>query len=59
MPPHDPPHNNLILIVDDHAPLRQSIKGILAELGYQAVEQASNGREAISILQQQTVACIV
>ncbi|GLR12686.1 hypothetical protein GCM10007907_14760 [Chitinimonas prasina] len=59
MPPHESPHNNLILIVDDHATLRQSIKGILAELGYQAVEQASNGREAISVLQQHPVACIV
>jgi len=38
-----------ILVVDDSALVRRNIRGILSQLGHTAVDEASNGIEALSI----------
>src|SRR5689334_11029127 len=38
-----------ILLADDHAILRESLKQLLEERGLQVVGEASNGREAITL----------
>lgn len=41
-----------IILADDHAILRESLKELLEERGLQVVGQASNGREAIDLVVQ-------
>jgi two-component system chemotaxis response regulator CheY len=41
-----------ILIVDDHEPMRKIIKTILRKVGFEDMEEAENGREALSKLKE-------
>jgi Response regulator containing CheY-like receiver, AAA-type ATPase, and DNA-binding domains len=45
-----PPKEIKILVVDDHAMIRNIIKDILAKLGYSNVKDAENGMQAIEKL---------
>lgn len=45
-----PPKTN-ILIVDDMEPMRRAVRGILRELGYQNVVDASSVNQAIQVLE--------
>lgn len=41
-----------VVIADDEAMMRQFLKAILDDAGYQVVGQASNGKEAVALCQQ-------
>ncbi|MFZ8803661.1 MAG: response regulator [Candidatus Calescibacterium sp.] len=41
-----------ILIVDDHEPMRKIIKTILRKVGFEDMEEAENGREALLKLKE-------
>lgn len=45
-----PPKDIKILIVDDMSTMRRVIKSILGQLGYTNLEEAENGKEALSKL---------
>ena len=45
-----PPNTN-ILIVDDMEPMRRAVRGVLRELGYQNVVDASSVSQAIQVLE--------
>lgn len=45
-----PPKDIRILIVDDMSTMRRVIKSILGQLGYTNLEEAENGKEALSKL---------
>jgi len=45
-----PPKTN-ILIVDDMEPMRRAVRGVLRELGYQNVVEASNVSHAMQVLE--------
>jgi two-component system chemotaxis response regulator CheY len=44
--------NIKILIVDDFATLRMSLKGILEQLGYSEIDEAADGQEAVGKLKE-------
>ena len=44
--------NQGVLIVDDHELIRRGVIGLLEKAGYQNIFQASNGVEALSLIQQ-------
>lgn len=48
-----------ILIVEDESLTRESLKKILAELGFNRVIACANGYEAIDIVRQETVDLII
>jgi CheY-like chemotaxis protein len=51
-------HDHTILVVDDDADIREVLTEVLAEQGYRALT-ASNGAEALSILRNGSVPCMV
>jgi CheY-like chemotaxis protein len=54
--PREGPHP--ILIVDDHADIRESLADVLAIEGYQ-VATAMNGREALEYLKKNPAPCLI
>jgi len=44
-----------ILIVDDHEPMRKIIKTILKKAGFEDIEEAENGKEALSKLKEKNL----
>ena len=42
--------NIRILVVDDFATLRMSLKSVLEQLGYSGIDEAANGQEAVGKL---------
>jgi two-component system, NarL family, response regulator NreC len=49
---HGPARLNRVLLADDHAVLRDGLKAILKDAGFQVVGEASDGHEAIRLGQQ-------
>ncbi len=45
-----PPRDITILVVDDMSTMRRVIKSILNQLGYSNIEEAENGKDALSKL---------
>jgi Response regulator containing CheY-like receiver domain and AraC-type DNA-binding domain len=45
-----PPRDIRILVVDDMSTMRRVIKSILNQLGYSNIEEAENGKDALSKL---------
>jgi two-component system response regulator NreC len=41
-----------VLLADDHAILRESLKELLEERGFQVVGEASNGRDAVNLVEK-------
>ena len=37
-----------VFVVDDHAPMRALVRSLTAELGYEVVGEAANGRRAVA-----------
>src|SRR5438046_5912703 len=54
----DKPDGHCILIVEDDADMRASLGEILQDEGYQVAE-ASNGMEALNLLRQSSLPCII
>jgi CheY-like chemotaxis protein len=52
------PLHNKVLVVDDDASMRELLRGLLAEAGYQVVE-AENGREAVALALSELPALIL
>ncbi len=46
-----PPRDIRILIVDDMSTMRRVIKSIMSQLGYSNLDEAENGKEALSKLE--------
>ena len=46
------PHHRF-LVVDDYSPMREVVRRLLEELGYEHVHEASDGIAALSLLQSQ------
>lgn len=44
--------NNTILLVDDHAVVRQGLKNLLSQWGYRVVAEAGNGESALLLYQE-------
>ena len=51
--------NIKILIVDDFATLRMSLKGILEQLGYSEIDEAEDGQEAVAKLKEKDYNLII
>src|SRR5262245_28631938 len=45
--------NHRFLVVDDFAPMREIIRKVLHELGYEHIQEANDGATALPILQNQ------
>lgn len=50
--------SNVVLIVDDHEDIRESLRDVLAEEGYR-VATAANGREALRYLRENRPPCLI
>ncbi len=44
-----------ILVVDDHEPMRKIIRTILKKAGFEDIEEAENGKEALSKLKEKKI----
>lgn len=55
--PADP--NMKILVVDDMSTMRRIVKNILKQLGFNNLEEAENGQEALSKLKAETYGFVV
>jgi CheY-like chemotaxis protein len=47
-----------ILLVEDDADIRESLKGVLEDEGF-SVQEASNGREALDVLLRTAIPCVI
>src|SRR5438132_908725 len=50
--------SNTVLIVDDERGIRQSLKGVLEDEGFE-VETAASGEECLKLLEQRFCSCIL
>ncbi len=48
-----------VLVVDDHPPMRKTLKALLAKMGFSRILEASNGDQAIEMLGEQVVSLIL
>lgn len=48
-----------ILVVDDYAPLRRILRGLLLQLGFAAVDEAADGGTALAMLRRKAYGLVV
>jgi CheY-like chemotaxis protein len=48
-----------VLIVDDHAPMRELLRKVLERAGLAVIREAANGADALSLLQQRPAQLIL
>lgn len=45
--------NHRFLVVDDFAPMREIVRKVLQEIGYEHIQEANDGATALPLLQEQ------
>jgi len=48
-----------VLIVDDRASMRRIMRGLLAHLGFHAIEEAEGGRDAIDKMRERKISLVL
>ena len=52
-------HSTKILLVDDNEFIRKSLKRLLRSMGFDSVETAENGKEALEMLDAGAFGCVI
>jgi two-component system chemotaxis response regulator CheY len=48
-----------ILIIDDYSTMRRIVRNLLAQLGFNNVDEAANGKEAIAKMQEKNFSLVI
>ncbi|HMR30376.1 MAG TPA: response regulator [Geminicoccaceae bacterium] len=48
-----------VLIVDDHAPMLRIVRVLLRQLGFEAVDEAADGSEALAMLRERRYGLVI
>jgi len=51
--------NTKILVVDDFSTMRRIVKNLLKQLGYENIEEAEDGRQALAMLKQKKFGFVI